>query len=375
MSEATSRALGVVVIGRNEGERLARCLRSVVGRSPAVAYVDSGSSDGSVALARSLGAEVVELDRSRPFSAGRARNAGFERLLSAHPGLACVQFVDGDCELQPGWLERARGELASRDDVAIVCGRRRERSPRASRYNRLCDIEWDRPAGDVDACGGDFLARVEAFREVGGFDPAFVAGEEPELCLRLRERGWRIRRLSAEMTLHDAGLTAFSQWWTRVVRSGHACAQTAWVHPRRSGRLGTRSLASIALWTLLLPAAALGLAAASGGLGLLLLAAYPLQGLRIARGQRAAGRSRPESRLYAAAVLIGKFAQALGVLRFLAARVRRRPGEILEYKTAPSGTGGLSPDREAASRTTASRGAAPAASGTPPTSDGPSPSR
>ncbi len=68
--------VGVVVIGRNEGERLVRSLESVVGKAAAVVYVDSASSDQSVANARRIGADVVELDRSEPFTAARAECRG-----------------------------------------------------------------------------------------------------------------------------------------------------------------------------------------------------------------------------------------------------------------------------------------------------------
>src|SRR5882724_8041171 len=131
--------IGVVAIGRNEGERLRRCLASVVGKVTAVVYVDSDSSDGSVALARSLGVQTVELDLSIPFTAARARNAGFARLQEVCPQVEFVQFVDGDCEVVAGWLERASQELEARPETAVVCGRRRERFPDASPYNRLCD--------------------------------------------------------------------------------------------------------------------------------------------------------------------------------------------------------------------------------------------
>src|SRR5262245_15725439 len=89
--------LGIVTIGRNEGERLRRCLNSLVRHGLPIVYVDSNSNDGSVELARSLGVEVVELDTSRPIGASRARNEGFERLCQIHPDLRFVQFVDGDC--------------------------------------------------------------------------------------------------------------------------------------------------------------------------------------------------------------------------------------------------------------------------------------
>ena len=73
--------VGAVAIGRNEGERLRRCLTSLLQQIARVVYVDSGSRDDSVAVAQSLGVKVVVLDTSAPFSAARARNAGFDALL------------------------------------------------------------------------------------------------------------------------------------------------------------------------------------------------------------------------------------------------------------------------------------------------------
>ena len=137
--------IGVVVIGRNEGERLGGCLSSVSSKN--LVYVDSGSKDQSVALARARGAEVVELDRAFPFTAARARNAGFAFLMEQHPGLRYVQFLDGDCELAAGWLDCAAAFLSQHEDVAAVAGRLREKHPERTVYNLLCDIEWDAPHG------------------------------------------------------------------------------------------------------------------------------------------------------------------------------------------------------------------------------------
>jgi glycosyltransferase involved in cell wall biosynthesis len=104
--------VGAVLIGRNEGARLLRCLASVTGKAVRVVYVDSGSTDGSVAAAAAAGAEVVVLDMAQPFTAARARNAGIERLRTG-PQLDYIQFVDGDCELQPNWIDTALAFLNS----------------------------------------------------------------------------------------------------------------------------------------------------------------------------------------------------------------------------------------------------------------------
>src|SRR5512139_2136631 len=192
---STPSRVGVVIIGRNEGERLVRCLRSLASEQNQLVYVDSGSTDDSVNTARSRGADVVALDMTVPFTAARARNEGFKRMRKLYPQAEYVQFLDGDCELSPAWLEKAASFLDLNLSVAAVCGRRRERWPERTVYNMLCDIEWDTPIGEAKACGGDVLMRVDAFEEVHGFRPDLIAGEEPELCVRLRASGWKIWRL------------------------------------------------------------------------------------------------------------------------------------------------------------------------------------
>lgn len=327
--------LGVVVIGRNEGERLRACLEGLAGAEHRLVYVDSGSSDGSVALARERGGTVVELDPALPFTAARARNAGLE-VLTREAEARFVQFVDGDCELAPGWLDRARRELEARAGLAVVCGRRRERRPEASVYNALCDVEWDTPVGDAEACGGDFMARREALEQVGGFDAGLIAGEEPELCIRLRAAGWKIARVDAEMTRHDADIHRFGQWWRRALRAGHCYAELSWLHGAAAGRIGPRSLASVLAYAVALPAVALGAAPVSGGASLALLGAYPLLAWRVARGARARGRGAAESRAYGGFLVLGKFAEAAGVLRFALSLLRGRRTRLIEYKGAPA---------------------------------------
>jgi glycosyltransferase involved in cell wall biosynthesis len=325
--------LGIVVIGRNEGERLIRCLRSVSAET--VVYADSGSGDGSADRARSLGVAVVELDSSRPFSAARARNAGFDALSALYPGRRIVQFVDGDCEVQPTWLEIATRYLETHPEVAVVCGRRRERFPDASAYNRLVDIEWDVPSGDTEACGGDAMIRAQVFREVGGYDERLIAGEDPELCLRIRRSGHRVTRLDDEMTLHDADLRRFGQWWRRQVRSGHAYAEVSYLHGKRAGAHHLRRLVSIAIWGGALPGLSLLAAWPSSGWSLLLGAAtLALPWTGAYRAARARG-SRRDSAFYASACIVGKFAELIGAATFAWNRwIRRRATGLIEYKRA-----------------------------------------
>lgn len=316
--------LGVVAIGRNEGERLRRCLNSVLAAAPATVYVDSGSTDGSTQMARAMGAQVVDLDMSRPFTAARARNEGLHRLLEQNPDVDLVQFVDGDCEIVTGWLDAAQHFLQEHPTHAVVCGRRRERHPERSVYNRMCDQEWDTPVGNALSCGGDAMMRVPALLAVGGYRDDLIAGEEPELCVRLRQAGWLIHRLDREMTLHDAAMTRFSQWWKRTVRAGHAFAQGAWLHGAPPERHWVRETRRAWFWGAGLPVViAIGLVLV-GPWGALPALAYPLQWLRLYRRN---GMARTSGFL-----LIGKFAEMWGVGKFHLSRLRGVAGSIIEYK-------------------------------------------
>jgi GT2 family glycosyltransferase len=321
-------AFGVVIIGRNEGDRLRRCIESA-SRGGALVYVDSGSTDGSAQWARSRGADAIELDMSAPFTAARARNTGYRRLKETSPNLLYVQFVDGDCELQEGWLERAASFLDSHPDIGVVCGRRRERQPDKSIYNWLCDREWERPTGETDACGGDAMMRASAFEAECGFRDDLIAGEEPELCLRLRAAGFRIWRLESEMTLHDAAMTRFDQWWRRAFRSGYGLAQCAYLHGAAPQRPWVWESRRAWLWGVWLPLACLVIGFAFGPLGWLSWLIFPLQVLRQAIRNRGPLRQRA---LLALFQLLARFPEACGQIRFLRDRLLQRRAHLIEYK-------------------------------------------
>ena len=332
--------VGVVVIGRNEGERLKRCLRSLFGRVETVVYVDSGSTDDSVEFARSLGAQIIDLDASQPFTMARGRNAGWRHLAESSNPTEFVQFVDGDCEVAPHWIGHALEAMRRDNRIGVVCGRRRERFPDATLYNRLIDMEWDDEPGDVAACGGDALMRLCALQEVSGYHDSMIAGEEPEMCARMRLNGWRIVRIHAEMTLHDAALLRFSQWWTRTARGGHAYAEGAALQGRSSIRHNVRQLRSVLFWALFLPlfmVACIAAAIATPWLWLgpvipVFLIVYLTQTWRIARGRRSRGYNGSSSWLYATTVMIGKFAQLIGILTYWKNRLLGRRTALMEYK-------------------------------------------
>jgi len=321
--------IGYVVIGRNEGERLKACISSLRrGNSAPIVYVDSGSTDDSLNVARSFGTHIVELDSSVPFTAARARNAGVKRLLEiADPKF--VQFVDGDCTLDEYWPQLAMTYIDAHEDVAVACGRRRERFPDASVYNRLCDIEWDTPVGDVQCCGGDALMRLKAIEQVGFYNGWLIAGEEPELCVRLREKAWKIRRLDAEMTLHDAAMTSFSQWWKRSARAGHAYAEVSHLHRESVAAIWKRETRRALIWAAIAPVAVIS-SFTINPWALILLIAYPLQILRLYWSARQ--RLGIEAAPWAIFTVLGKFPETVGILRYQCGRLIGRRAGLVEYK-------------------------------------------
>ncbi|QDT47269.1 Glycosyl transferase family 2 [Symmachiella dynata] len=335
-----SETLGVVVIGRNEGERLRRCLESVKACGLHAVYVDSGSSDDSVQIAQSIDFTVVNLDLAIPFTAARARSEGYDKLLQEYPNLKYVMFVDGDCEIELPWPRIAETFLQEHEEVGIVAGRRRERFPEASVYNRLCDFEWDAPTGQVAAIGGDSIVRVSAYQAAGGFNPTVPAGEEPELCSRIRAAGWKVWRINTEMTRHDAAMSHFGQWWKRLTRTGYGGFD---VERRFKTGVFQRILYSAFVWGILIPLLAviaavtayryfgvIGAVAVVAGVG----AVWLLQILRITVRTHRLGRPWRQSLEYGWFTMLAKFPIAMGSLKSLWACLTRQGAQIIEYKSA-----------------------------------------
>ncbi len=342
--------VAVVIIGRNEGDRLRRCLQSAMRTQVPLVYVDSGSMDGSAKSARALGVDTVELDASCPFTAARGRNAGVAHLLERWPQLDYVQFLDGDCELCDGWLQTAVDALCNQPGAAAVCGRVCERQPGASIYNRICHLEWRQPIGEVDNCGGNSMMRVPAFQAVRGFNADIIAAEDTELCTRLRLAGWRIVSLDAHMVYHDADMMHFGQWFRRAMRSGHALTEGAVMHGRSPARLFVRASRRIALFGVVLPLVGVVLAWPTGGAALLVLLVYPALLIKTYLDSRRAGDGRGDALIYAGHCVAAKFPQGIGQLIYWSNRLRGRRTRIIEHRRVARDASSSVPPRTAADR-------------------------
>ncbi len=331
-SDAELPPISIIVIGRNEGERLERCLKSIRAadfpqEKIELVYVDTDSTDDSRAVAEGLGAKVICIN-PRHRSAAAGRNAG---LSVARCEL--VHFLDGDTVLDKAWL--AKSAKTMRDpQVTGVYGRREEMAPQATIYNFWMHHDWYVPPGRVETCGGDVLFRRDALLKAGGYDPSLIAGEERDLCFRLiRDQGVTIIRLDEPMALHDANMTRFGQYWRRCFRSGYAYAQVSARYP------GLRTWRRTCVRNLAHALAALAVVALSVGLPSI----WPVViwvGLLAIALTRDAGRCRRQvgsiggAFLYALHHYLSKVPMVMGHLAYYRRHLfGGRPKELIEYRT------------------------------------------
>ncbi len=326
--------VGIVVIGRNEGQRLMECLDSVTSSACPVVYVDSGSKDGSAERAKHSGAHVIKLDASIPFSAARARNEGLAEIQKIHPLINYIQFLDGDCQLFAGWLETAVFTLESDQQLAAVFGGVEEIETTRTIYNRLCALEWQSPIGKIQNCGvfgGNSMIRKKAFQTVGGFNPRVIAGEDAELAARLLLAGYQIEKLDCRMVRHNANITQFGQWWRRSVRSGHAIGQRAHLHGSSILKDCLRQRISVLIWGIIMPLVAVFGSMISLWFGATAIILYCILALRIWRYRTRTGNNSFEATIYAAFTVLSKLPEAVGLLRFWVNQFFNRY-RIIEYK-------------------------------------------
>jgi GT2 family glycosyltransferase len=250
------------------------------------------------------------------------------------PTATYAMFLDADCVLEPTFVWEALKTFRRDPECAVVTGHLSERSPDASVYHRLCAIEWRSPAGRIDnfaALGGIMAVRAAAVREVGGFNEDVIAGEDSELGVRLWLAGHSVIKIDRDMAVHDAGMTRFSEWWKRSVRAGHALAQRYALNGRTSLKDCRRELISAVLWGFFVPAVTIALLAPTRGLSLLLLGGYALLAWRIYRHYVRSGVSGADAALAARFMIVSKFANFIGVLRFCVNWLRGS-FRIIEYK-------------------------------------------
>lgn len=327
--------LSAVVIGRNEGERLVRCLESVATMDPLggpleIIYVDSASTDGSVERANEFQASVVQVNPAHP-CASIGRNAGWR---AAHA--AVILFLDGDTILAPDFVASAMDQFAD-TQVAVVFGNRREINTKGSIYNRVLDLDWIASPGPNVLCGGDALIRRSVLEQVGGYDERLIAGEDADLCTRIRALGYKIVYLDRRMVGHDLAIDRFWQYWRRSIRTGYAYAEISDRFRHSSVPVWSREarrnlIQGAAIVALIVGSASLSLAVRS------LIPAAVASIIFMALVVRTSLRARWKCASFSTRLLYGlhsHFAQVpimLGQFKYRRDRWTSRRAELIEYK-------------------------------------------
>ena len=213
--------VSIIIIGKDEAPTLSGSIRSArraldeAGVAGEVLYADSGSKDGSAQIACNLGIQVVSIARDTA-NAARARNAGLDRARGVW-----VHFLDGDMELLPGWLPAAL-DAAQAGSLDGVGGTVVEAMDEASIWSRAFGHDWAARGPRTGEIGGAGLWRRATLSVVRGFDESLDVGEDPDLCRRMADRGYRIERLDHPMATHRLGLESFGAWWRRAVAVGRS---------------------------------------------------------------------------------------------------------------------------------------------------------
>jgi glycosyltransferase involved in cell wall biosynthesis len=317
MSDEREKLLTIVVIGLNEEARLAESLHSIFSCRPRgydlqVIYVDSGSTDRSVQIATAVeGVEVLRLETERR-SAARARNLGLRSAKGRY-----VQLVDGDSVIQSGWFDVAVRQLERNADFACVFGQCVEINPEQSIYMQVCGLDWHIPPGEHRLCGGNAMWRLSSIISNGYFDENLEAGEEPDLCYRVRHNGGKIVCIDMPMVTHDLQMKRFAQYWQRGEKTGKGYAQVSMRYRSRSEKLWLRefvvNFAEPAVWIVV---ASIGwLAHGAVGAMILLIVWWTVRAAQISLAMRGRGLSAARRLMYGVHCQFVRLPVAVGQVR------------------------------------------------------------
>jgi hypothetical protein len=131
------------------------------------------------------------------------------------------------------------------------------------------------------------------------------------------------------MTLHDAAMYRFSQWWRRMIRGGYGFAQGVELHGAPPELHWVREYRRAWFWGLWVPIAILALALVVGWWTLIAVIVYPLQVIRLGlRGTR----SPRENWWRGGALVLSKFPEMFGQLNFKLDKIRGVQAQLIEYK-------------------------------------------
>ncbi len=218
MATSGSGAVTAIIISHNSEQVLPACLASVGGAGLRAMVVDNASGDRSVTLARAAGAEII----------ANEKNQGFGRAINQALDLATTEFcliINPDIAFEADAPEQLLAALKAAPHAAMIAPKLVEPDGRTF---ALSSSPINPPAANATLLSGAaLLARREALRQIGGFDPnIFLFWEDNDLCRRLIDAGKTLlladnvamkhkRGASSTATPGGAYLRRWHQAWSR----------------------------------------------------------------------------------------------------------------------------------------------------------------
>lgn len=222
--------ISVIIVTYHSADVIGPCLDSVAEAgvlSREVFVVDNASADGT--------AEIVRARQPAVRLIANAENRGFAAANNQAIPLCrgrYLFFLNPDAELSGGCLETAvrymdenpRIGLAGTKVVNPDGSMQETISLRYPGEKHAADELKGLPGGIACVLGASMIARAELVREIGGFDEDyFLYGEDQELCLQVRRRGYEIGYIAEATVRHIGGHSetnaAAADKWGRKARA------------------------------------------------------------------------------------------------------------------------------------------------------------
>jgi GT2 family glycosyltransferase len=228
--------IGIVIVNYNTRDRLRDCLKSLQasrGVSFVPFVVDNNSPDGSAAMVRAEFPQVQLIESKINGGYSYANNLGLRRILALAPAPPFTLLLNPDTVLPPDALAQMSAFFAAHPDVGIAgpklvmadgkldsACRRSFPSPELSIYHvlglddhfpkskRFARYEMtfldENEMTEVDSVVGAFMMmRTETLRQAGLLDESyFMYGEDLDLALRIKQRGWQVYYYPKVIVLH-----------------------------------------------------------------------------------------------------------------------------------------------------------------------------
>ena len=195
--------LSILIKAFNEETMISNCLEAAVAEAlkydGEVILVDSLSTDMTVEIARRYPIRIIQFEHKADCGCASAVQLGYQYARGDY-----LYILDGDMELQRGFLSLALNYLESNPDVAGVAGKLLDTNIKTRgderRALRAAGLQQITEALDL---GGGGLYRRKAIESIGYLTHRWLpACEEAELGVRLRASGWRLIRLPEVAVLH-----------------------------------------------------------------------------------------------------------------------------------------------------------------------------